>query len=209
MMTMSNTYTLPIQTDENNEPFIVFPEDEMVRLGWKEGDILDWKDNKDGSWTLTKKENMDFVEKILQFNRIAGKTGETFDARDTSLYIGLILEEVAELIESIPDQRNLGRLRVALEYNSKLFKEGFFDKQVADINRVDALDACVDISVVSIGGANALGTDTQSACHNVADSNLSKFTLDENGDYVVLRDANGKIKKPAEYKAPELAQFLK
>ena len=25
------------------------------RLGWHPGDILDWHDNKDGSWTLSKK----------------------------------------------------------------------------------------------------------------------------------------------------------
>ena len=31
--------------------------DEMLQeVGWKEGDVLEWIDNKDGSWTLKKKE---------------------------------------------------------------------------------------------------------------------------------------------------------
>lgn len=28
-------------------------------LGWKEGDTLEWQDNKDGTWTLSKKANDD------------------------------------------------------------------------------------------------------------------------------------------------------
>jgi hypothetical protein len=33
----------------------------MQQAGWKEGDTLDWIDNKDGSWTLKKKEPTQFV----------------------------------------------------------------------------------------------------------------------------------------------------
>lgn len=27
------------------------------QLGWSTGDVLEWTDNKDGSWTLTKRTN--------------------------------------------------------------------------------------------------------------------------------------------------------
>lgn len=204
---MTKSYTLTVQEDENNEPFIVFPEEEMARLGWKEGDVVEWVDNKDGSWSIQKKKN-DFVGKVLKFNQIAGKTGESFNTRDTALYIGLILEEVSELIESMSD-RDLGNLFVALDYHSRLFKEGRFDGAVEKINRLDALDACVDIAVVALGGGSALGADVDGACHNVADSNLSKYEISAEGEYVVVRDANGKIMKTKSYRPPELGQYLR
>ena len=33
---------------------LTFPDEMMEELGWKEGDILEWIDNKDGSWSLIK-----------------------------------------------------------------------------------------------------------------------------------------------------------
>jgi hypothetical protein len=40
-----------------------------------------------------------FVEKVKEFNELAG-TKEELDVRKAAMYTGLILEEVAELIES-------------------------------------------------------------------------------------------------------------
>lgn len=202
-----NSYTLDVQYDENNEPFIVFPEGEMERLGWKEGDIIDWTDNKDGSWTISKKERMDFVDKIVEFNEVAGTGGE-FDARKVALYIGLQLEEMAEKIAAIPNQERLGNLRVALEYHSMLFKEGRFDDSVRQIDRVEALDADVDLAVVALGGAAALGANVQGACHEVMDSNLSKFPIVD-GKRVAVKDENGKVKKAEGYRPPNLEPFVK
>ena len=152
---------------------------------------------------------MSFVKKVLEFNRIAGQTNE-FNPRNISLYVGLVLEEVEELIASIPDDSggDLGRLKVALDWNSRRFKQGDFDHLVERVNKVEALDACVDISVVSIGCANALGADVEGACNEVAESNLSKFPVGEGGQRVVLKDENGKIRKPESYRPPQLAQFL-
>lgn len=36
---------------------IVFPEGLCEGLGWKEGDSINWKENEDGSWTISKIEN--------------------------------------------------------------------------------------------------------------------------------------------------------
>lgn len=49
------TFILDVQTDENGEAFIQFPDDVMKELDWNEGDTIKWTDNLDGSWTLTKK----------------------------------------------------------------------------------------------------------------------------------------------------------
>lgn len=56
---MSKTnWTLTVQEDpETGDQILEFPDDLMESAGWKEGDVLQWIDNKDGSWILRKKEN--------------------------------------------------------------------------------------------------------------------------------------------------------
>ena len=50
-------WTLEVQVDpETGEQILEFPDDLMESAGWKEGDVLEWIDNKDGSWTLRKKD---------------------------------------------------------------------------------------------------------------------------------------------------------
>jgi len=54
---VENSSTLIIQTDpETGEPFIEFPERLLLKLGWKEGDDLEWVERPDGSWTIQKVE---------------------------------------------------------------------------------------------------------------------------------------------------------
>ena len=38
----------------NNDGILEFPDDVLEELGWKEGDVLVWIDNKDGSHSLVK-----------------------------------------------------------------------------------------------------------------------------------------------------------
>ena len=33
---------------------LTFPDEFLEELGWKEGDVLEWIDNKDGSFSLVK-----------------------------------------------------------------------------------------------------------------------------------------------------------
>jgi hypothetical protein len=50
-----NKWTLTAEEDpETGDVILQFPPDLLETAGWKEGDILEWKDNGDGSWTLTK-----------------------------------------------------------------------------------------------------------------------------------------------------------
>ena len=59
---MNKTWTLLVQEDpENGDAILEFPDDLMLEAGWKEGDTLDWIDNKDGSYTLKKKEPTQFI----------------------------------------------------------------------------------------------------------------------------------------------------
>ena len=47
-----NKWILPVDDDYN----ITFPEDLLEQTGWKEGDVLEWIDQGDGSFKMVKKE---------------------------------------------------------------------------------------------------------------------------------------------------------
>jgi hypothetical protein len=52
-------HTVKLEEDpESGDLIMPFPEGMLEELGWKEGDTLDWKDNNDGSFSLTKKEEV-------------------------------------------------------------------------------------------------------------------------------------------------------
>lgn len=59
---MSKRWTVDVKEDpENGDAILEFPEDLLAEAGWKEGDELDWKDNGDGSYILTKKAKTQLV----------------------------------------------------------------------------------------------------------------------------------------------------
>jgi predicted HAD superfamily Cof-like phosphohydrolase len=93
------------------------------------------------------------------------------------LYIELIKEEMIELHEAI------------------------------DCNdRVEQLDALLDILVVSIGAIHSLGVDSEGAWNEVVRSNMSK--IDKESGKVLKRD-DGKVLKPASFSPPNLVPFVK
>jgi hypothetical protein len=50
------SWTLNLEEDpETDDLILTFPPELLEQAGWKEGDELIWKDNQDGSWSLTKK----------------------------------------------------------------------------------------------------------------------------------------------------------
>ena len=40
----------------DDDGVLTFPDELIEQLGWKEGDVLQWIDNKDGSFSLVKPE---------------------------------------------------------------------------------------------------------------------------------------------------------
>ena len=42
----------------DDDGVITFPDEMIEKLGWKEGDVLEWIDNKDGSFTLKKSDDL-------------------------------------------------------------------------------------------------------------------------------------------------------
>ena len=54
---MNKYWTIAVQEDPvTGDAILEFPPEAMAQAGWKEGDTLNWNDNKDGTFTLTKKE---------------------------------------------------------------------------------------------------------------------------------------------------------
>lgn len=56
-MTEERKWTVPV-IEAEGDLAIEFPDDLMEAAGWKVGDVLEWIDNKDGTWTLKKKESV-------------------------------------------------------------------------------------------------------------------------------------------------------
>lgn len=151
-----------------------------------------------------------FTEKVKLFNTISGNTGE-FDPRKCALYQALIFEEVYEQLEAFNSEDWNDTISYLKDLSTR-FKRGDYDDyyKTETFNREEFLDAAVDISVVAIGAGIAVGSDIEGACHEVADNNLTKFNYNEvTGEYVVEKDANGKVKKPSSYQPVSLEKFLK
>jgi len=48
----------------DDDGVLTFPPELLEANGWKEGDVLVWKNNEDGSWTLSKKLDNDKEESV-------------------------------------------------------------------------------------------------------------------------------------------------
>lgn len=73
-------------------------------------------------------------------------------------------------------------------------------------DKVEQLDALVDILVVTIGAIRAAGWDGEGAWKEVMRTNFAKVDP-ETGK--VRKREDGKVLKPEGWKSPELAQFIK
>ena len=76
---------------------------------------------------------------------------------------------------------------------------------VIENDRVEQLDALVDILVVTLGAIRTGGFDGEGAWKEVMDTNFAK--IDPTTGKVIKRE-DGKVLKPEGWKAPELAQFV-
>ena len=103
-------------------------------------------------------------------------TAGTKNEKQYDLYRNLISEEVGELIEAVQND-----------------------------DRVEQLDALIDILVVTIGAIHSMGADAEGAWKEVLQTNLAK--IDSKTGKVIKRN-DGKVLKPKGWQAPNLARFL-
>ncbi len=109
-------------------------------------------------------------------NKFAEACDQPASEANYKMYLGLIDEEVCELEEA-----------------------------VAADDKVEQLDALVDILVVTMGAIRAAGWDGEGAWKEVMDTNFAKIDP-ETGK--VRKREDGKVLKPAGWKAPDLAHYL-
>lgn len=100
----------------------------------------------------------------------------TFNEAQYNLYVNLIEEEFNELKDAI-----------------------------AANDKVEQLDALLDLIVVITGAAHSLGVDIEGGWKEVIRSNMSK--VDAATGKVIKRE-DGKVLKPESYSPPSLAQFV-
>jgi predicted HAD superfamily Cof-like phosphohydrolase len=81
-----------------------------------------------------------------------------------------------------------------------------FNELTAAQDRVDALDALIDILVVTIGAIHSMGADAEGAWDEVMRTNAAKVDLDTGK---VIKREDGKILKPLNWTPPNLAPYIK
>jgi predicted HAD superfamily Cof-like phosphohydrolase len=112
-----------------------------------------------------------------KFMKACDQTVGEFNQKQYNLYRDLIAEEAGEL-----------------------------NAAVAQGDRVEELDALIDILVVTVGAIHSMGADAEGAWKEVMRTNFAK--IDPITGKVRKRE-DGKVLKPLGWTAPELAQFLK
>jgi len=72
-------------------------------------------------------------------------------------------------------------------------------------DKVEQLDALVDILVVTMGAIRAAGWDGEAAWKEVMNTNFAKIDPDTGK---VIKREDGKVLKPVGWRAPQLSQFI-
>ena len=111
-----------------------------------------------------------------KFMRACDQTVESLNQDQFNMYLKLIEEETRELA-------------VAIDNNDK----------------VESLDALIDILVVTIGAIHSMGADGEGAWKEVMRTNFAK--IDKETGKVRKRE-DGKVLKPLGWEPPELSQFI-
>lgn len=111
-----------------------------------------------------------------KFMQACDQSVKGFNADQFNMYLKLVEEEVDELGQAIAAQ-----------------------------DRVEALDALIDILVVTIGAIHSMGADGNGAWNEVMRTNFAK--IDPTTGKVRKR-ADGKVLKPEGWQPPDLAPYL-
>lgn len=106
------------------------------------------------------------------------------------------------------DQTVDNRNQVQFDLYLNLIKEEYNELFVAyhEDDREEMLDALIDILVVTIGAIHSMGADGEGAWKEVMKTNFAK--IDHETGKVRKRE-DGKVLKPVNWQAPQLASFLK
>ena len=110
-----------------------------------------------------------------KFIRACDQSVDEFNEKQFALYTNLIIEEQQELLEAT----------------------------LSD-NRVEQLDALIDILVVTVGAIHSMGADAEGAWKEVMMTNFAK--IGEDGK--VRKREDGKVLKPTGWTPPDLKPYV-
>jgi predicted HAD superfamily Cof-like phosphohydrolase len=136
-------------------------------------------------------------ERVKDFmQRVGQPTPERLtipDERTRVLRAKLILEEALETVRALGVHvRTGGDDGVVLDDETMIFEAG------GEVDLIEVVDGCADISVVTIGTLISIGVDDEPVLEEVDSSNLRKF---EPGSY---RREDGKWMKPPGWTPPDI-----
>jgi len=123
----------------------------------------------------------------------------------TELYASLVLEEAKEMLEAIECPSLEAEIRRTIGTLDGLSYSIRKEPDDLDAQPVYLLDAALDLAWVSLCLARTLvGDNLGAAWSELHRSNI----IDKKVDGKFIKDTNGKVLKPASWKAPDLEQFL-
>jgi predicted HAD superfamily Cof-like phosphohydrolase len=112
-----------------------------------------------------------------KFMRACDQSVDDVNSAQFELYVKLINEECNELIDAITNN-----------------------------DKVETLDALIDILVVTIGAVHSMGADAEGAWKEVMRTNFAKIDKDTGK---VRKREDGKVLKPVGWTPPDLKPFVK
>lgn len=123
----------------------------------------------------------------------------------TELYASLVLEEAKEMLEAMECSSLATEIRRTIGCLDGLSYSIRKEPDDLDARTVELLDAALDLAWVSLCLARTLvGDNLGAAWSELHRSNV----IDKQVDGKFIKDSNGKVMKPASWKAPNFDQFL-
>ncbi len=114
-----------------------------------------------------------------------------------------VFEDINKFAEACDQPASEANYRMYLDLIREETSE--LEDAIQDNDKIEQLDALVDILVVTIGAIRAGGMDAEGAWQEVMNTNFAKINS-ETGK--VIKREDGKVLKPEGWKAPELEQFI-
>lgn len=172
------------------------------------------------------------IDDVKQFTKAVGCTTDQFNLEQTGLYIGLVAEEMKEVLQEIYDNKYVLN---PLEECAIKFKKGFWNEEIEKADKVKLAHELCDMIWVATGALLSMGVDVDGAMAELAMANMSKlhkcdncsvkghyekfnddtlvydnydcFTCEGTG-YICKKDENGKVVKPDSFVKADMTRFV-
>lgn len=136
-------YLVEVQEGEAGEQILPLPEELLNEAGWKEGDKLNWKDNLDGTYTLTKipsaPRKLVLVETVSTFRCryvVEVPEGKLSWAEDT-----VVSEEAQEFSQKHLEETIISSRHITEDEMKKLWKDD--NEYLLDWSTEKIFDGCI------------------------------------------------------------------